>query len=73
MTLLTHTHGPSYARGARSEARRATNGASAPAKSSNAAFIKRVCGFALTVTLMTLALAGIIALKTWIYLARFHF
>jgi hypothetical protein len=73
MTLLTHTHGPSYDRGARPEARRATNAAFAPAKGSNAALIKRACGFALTVTLMTLALAGIIALKTSIYLARFHF
>jgi hypothetical protein len=73
MTLLTHTHGPSYDRGAQSEARRATNAARAPAKGSHAALIKQACGFALTVTLMTLALAGIIALKTSIYLARFHF
>jgi hypothetical protein len=71
MTLLTHT--PSYDRGVRPEAMRDRGGADARAKDSNAALIKRICGFTLTVTLMTLALAGIIALKTSIYLARFHF
>jgi hypothetical protein len=73
MTLLTHASSPSYDRGARSKARRDNDAADAPAKDSNVASIKRICGFALTVTLMTLALAGIIALKTSIYLARFDF
>jgi hypothetical protein len=35
--------------------------------------IARACGFAFTITLMTAALAGIIALKASIYLARFSF
>ena len=72
MTLLTHAPGPSY-RAARPKAKQDTDAAATPAEGSSVRTIARVCGFALTVTLMTAALAVIIALKASIYFARFHY
>jgi hypothetical protein len=72
MTLLTHAPGPSY-RTARPKARQDTDAAATPAEGSSAKTIARVVGFAFTVTLMTVALAAIIALKASIYFARFHY
>jgi hypothetical protein len=53
--------------------RRDTSTADAPTERSNAGRMARVCRFAFTITLMTAALGGIIALKTSIYLARFSY
>jgi hypothetical protein len=72
MTLLTHAPGPSY-RAARPKARQDADTAATPAEGSSVKTIARVCGFAFTVTLTTVALAAIIALKTSIYFARFHY
>jgi hypothetical protein len=72
MTLLTHAPGASY-RTARPKARQDTDATAAPAERSRAKTIARICGFAFTVTLMTVALAAIIALKASIYFARFHY
>jgi hypothetical protein len=72
MTLLTHAPGPSY-RAARPKTRQDADATAAPAEGSSAKTIARVCGFAFTVTLMTAALAAIIALKASIYFARFHY
>ena len=72
MTLLTHAPGPSY-RAAPPKARQDTDAAATSAEGSSAKTIARVCRFALTVTLMTVALAAIIALKASIYFARFHY
>jgi hypothetical protein len=69
MTLLTHAPGTSY-RAARPKARRNSYAATVM-KGPKLKAIARVCRFALTVTLITVALAGIIALKASIYLARF--
>jgi hypothetical protein len=47
--------------------------ANAPTEGTKANRIAQVCGFAFTITLMTAALAAIIALKASIYLARFSY
>ena len=71
MTMLTHAPGPSY-RAAGPKMKRDAP-AAAPTQGSKSKTIARVCGFAFTVTLMTVALAAIIALKTSIYLVRFNY
>jgi hypothetical protein len=71
MTLLTHAPGPSYGRGSRSNAGRESSAAATPMEASKVNKIARICRFAFAVTLVTVVLAGIIALKASIYLARF--
>jgi hypothetical protein len=72
MTLLTHAPGPSF-RGAGSKARQDTGAVAAPAEGSSAKTMARICAFVFTVTLMTAALAAVIALKASIYLARLNY
>jgi hypothetical protein len=71
MTLLTHAPGPSYGRGSRSIARQDSSAVDTPTEASRVNRIAQVCRFALSVTLVTAVLAGIIALKASIYLSRF--
>ena len=73
MTILTHVSSPSYRRSAQPKASRDAYATGAPAEGLKVNRIARACGFAFTITLMTVALAGIIALKASIYLARFSF
>jgi hypothetical protein len=70
MTLLTHAPSPSYGRGSRSKTRQDAHAVDAPAEASTLNRIAQVCRFAFMITLVTAALAGIIALKAWIYLPR---
>lgn len=69
MTLLTHAPSSSY-RAAQPKARRNTYAATVMTRPRLQA-IAHVCRFALTITLITVALAGIVALRASIYLARF--
>jgi hypothetical protein len=71
MTLLTYVHGPSAGSGFRPKAGLGSYGSDAPVTMSKLDQIKRVGRFALAITLITVALAGIIALNASIYLARF--
>jgi hypothetical protein len=68
MTLLTHDHGRSYhpARQVRTD-----NRTQAPIRASREGMMRGLFRFAVTIFLSTAVLAGIIALKTEIYLARF--
>jgi hypothetical protein len=72
MTLLTHVPGPSYGLRSRSNARQDSPAVDTPIEAPKVNRIAQVCRFALSVTLVTAVLAGIIALKASIYLARFH-
>jgi hypothetical protein len=71
MTLLTHVPGPFYGRGSRSKAWQDSCAAATPMEASKASRMARICRFAFAVTLVTVVLAGIIALNASIYLARF--
>jgi hypothetical protein len=71
MTLLAHAPGPSYGRGSRPKAWQDSCDAATPTEASKVNRIARICRFAFAVTLVTVVLAGIIALKASIYLARF--
>jgi hypothetical protein len=69
MTLLTHDHGGSHypARQARTDDRAQT-----PIGASREGMMRGFFRFAVTIFLSTAALAGIIALKTEIYLSHFN-
>jgi hypothetical protein len=68
MTLLAHDHGRSYypARQVRTD-----NRAQTPIDASREGMMRQFFRFAVTIFLSTAVLAGIIALKTEIYLTRF--
>jgi hypothetical protein len=68
MTLLTHDHGRSYypVRQVRADSRAQT-----PTGASREGMMRGFFRFAVTIFLSTAVLAGIIALKTEIYLTRF--
>jgi hypothetical protein len=68
MTLLTHDHGGSYDRVRQV---RADSRAQSPTVASREGKMRGFFRFAITIFLSTAVLAGIIALKTEIYLARF--
>jgi hypothetical protein len=72
MTLLTHAPSPSY--GPRSLPKASRDGCAADSltEQSKPNRIGQICRFALTITLTTVALAGIMALKASIYLAHFN-
>jgi hypothetical protein len=69
MTMLTYAHSPAQDCGSESKARRDIHAAGISTAGSN--LIKRAGRFVLAVTLVTAALAGIVALDASIYLARF--
>jgi hypothetical protein len=69
MTMLTHIHTPSGRAHYSPETREAAQAAAASAR---LATIKRLCLRALAVLMVGGALAGIIALKTAIYLSRLN-
>ncbi len=68
MTLLTHDHGVSYDRVRQV---RADHRAQSSTVASREGMMRGFFRFAITIFLSTAVLAGIIALKTEIYLARF--
>ena len=70
MTMLTHTHGP-FERSSYSPQQR--DAARADATSTRLAAIRRLCLCVCAALLGGSAVAGIIALRTAIYLARFNY
>ena len=68
MTLLTHDHGRSYYPVRQT---RTNNRAQTPTAASREGMMRGFFRFAVTIFLSTAVLAGIIALKTEIYLTRF--
>ena len=71
MTLLTHAPSPSFGQGSSSKARRDNRPTETLTDQPKVNRIAQVCRFAFAVTMVTAVLAGIIALKAAIYLARF--
>lgn len=68
MTLLTHDHGRSYYPARRD---RKIDRTQTPVNAARDSVMRRFFRFAVTIFLSTAVLAGIIALKTDIYLTRF--
>jgi hypothetical protein len=71
MTLLTHAPSPAFGRGSSPKARPDNRPAETLTEQPKVNRIAQVCRFVFAVTMVTAALAGIIALKASIYLARF--
>lgn len=73
MTMLTHTHSPFEHRSYSSRSLDAKAGAKTDAAGARLATIKRICLCAGAALLAGGAMAGIIALRTAIYLERFNY
>jgi hypothetical protein len=73
MTMLTHTHIPLERSSYSPQSRDAKTGAETDAAGTRLATIKRICLCACAALLAGGAMAGIIALRTAIYLARFNY